>query len=159
MTDRPKLFRYAIDYLSKFSSSKANLERILKGKIRRLKLEKKDKHILYSSINDILTKLENNNFINDSQYSSSKIRNFIFQGKSKMFIKSYLFQKGVDTLIINNSLEECKLENNNWEEEAAKTFVRKKNLSNEKEFREKNLAKMARAGFSYEISKKTLGDI
>ena len=159
MTDRSKLFRYAIDYLSRYSSSKANLERILKSKIRRLKLEKKDKYILYNSINDILIKLEKNNFINDNQYSSSKIRNFIIQGKSKIFIKGYLFHKGVDTIIINNTLEEYKKENNNLEEGSAKTFARKKNLSKEKEFRKKNLAKLARAGFSYEISKKILEEI
>ena len=37
MTDNSKLMKYAIDYLSKFSSSKANLERVLKNKIRRSK--------------------------------------------------------------------------------------------------------------------------
>ena len=37
------LMKYAIDYLSKFSSSKKNLSRILQNKIMRMKIEKKDK--------------------------------------------------------------------------------------------------------------------
>ena len=41
MDNKDKLFKYAIYYLSKYSSSKKNLEFILKKKIRRLSDEKK----------------------------------------------------------------------------------------------------------------------
>jgi len=54
MDDQMSLMKYAIDYLSKYSSSKNNLERILKKKISRLKIEKKEKFILYNSINQIM---------------------------------------------------------------------------------------------------------
>jgi SOS response regulatory protein OraA/RecX len=96
MTDKSKLMRYAIDYLSKFSSSKKNLERILKSKIIRLKIEKKDKPELYNSIPEIILKLESNKFINDENYTSSKIRVIARQGKSKACIKNYLIQKGIE---------------------------------------------------------------
>ena len=86
-----KLNKYAIDYLSKYSSSKANLEKILKKKIRRLKIEKNEKYLLYNSLEKIICDLEKNNFINDLNYVLSKIRIFTFQGKSRIFIKNYLF--------------------------------------------------------------------
>ncbi len=159
MKDPKKLLKYAIDYLSKFSSSKANLERILKKKIQRLKIEKQDKFLLYNSINEIINKLEKNNFIDDYNYTYTKIRNFNFQGKSKIFIKSYLIQKGVKSEIIASALEDYKNENLNWEYESAKNFARKKRLSSNDEFKEKSLSKMARAGFSYDLSKKILEDI
>ena len=158
MSDKSKLMRYAIDYLSKFSSSKANLEKILKNKIRRLNIEKKDKFLLYNSIEEIISKLEKNNLINDSLYSLSKIRSFVFQGKSKLYIKSYFFQKGIDKQIIDDTFEDYESDNPQWELESAKTFARKKRLSNIDD-KEKKLSKMAQAGFNYEISKKTIDQI
>ena len=43
MDYKDKLLKYAVYYLSRYSSSKKNLEYILKKKIRRLTEEKKNK--------------------------------------------------------------------------------------------------------------------
>jgi SOS response regulatory protein OraA/RecX len=156
MTDKLKLMRYAIDYLSKFSSSKKNLERILKSKIIRLKIEKKDKPELYNSIPEIILKLESNKFINDENYTSSKIRVIARQGKSKAFIKNYLIQKGIEKNVISESLNEYENINPDWEMDSANIFVRKKRIIKSAENYQKNLNKMARAGFNYSISSKIL---
>ena len=73
MSDSNQLFKYAVDYLSKYSSSKKNLERVLKNKIFRFKIDKKDKYKLYNSISEILEKLEKNKFIDDKIFALSKI--------------------------------------------------------------------------------------
>ncbi len=159
MTDTEKLLRYAIDYLSKYNSSKKNLENILKKRIMRMKLEKKYKYNLFNSIPLILEKLEKNNFINDIDYTNSKIRFFVSVGKSRIYIKNYLLQKGIDSIVIKKSLEENDEKNSDWEIDSAKIFARKKNLKNNIHNNEKNLAKMARAGFNYQISKKILEEI
>lgn len=159
MTDNRKLMKYAINYLSKFSSSKSNLENILKNKIRRLNVEKSEKFLLYNSIEKIIEVLEKNNLINDENYTLSKIRGFIFQGKSRIFIKSYFLQKGIKGDLIYKSLENYDNENPDWELESAKTFARKKRFSNTTDDREKKLSKMARAGFNFDISKKTLDQL
>ena len=159
MTDTEKLLKYAIDYLSKYNSSKKNLENILKKRIMRMKLEKKYKYNLYNSIPLILEKLEKNNFVNDIDYTNSKIRFFISMGKSRIYIKNYLFQKGIDSIVIEKSLEENDEKNSDWEIVSAKIFARKKNLKNNINNNEKNLAKMARAGFKYQIAKKVLEEI
>ena len=99
MNIQVSLMKYAIDYLSKFISSKKNLNRILKNKIMRMKIEKKDKFLLYNSIPQIIIKLENNRLIDDKNYALSKIRSFAHQGKSKLFIKNYLIQKGIEKLM------------------------------------------------------------
>ena len=96
MPEISDLVKYAINYLSKYSSSKKNLERILKNKIRRTNIEKKEKFILYKSIPEVLKKLEKNNFINDYNYATSKVNTLISNGKSKTFIKNYLFKKEID---------------------------------------------------------------
>ena len=155
MPEISDLVKYAINYLSKYSSSKKNLERILKNKIRRTNIEKKEKFTLYNSIPEIIKKLEKNNFINDYNYATSKVNLFISNGKSKIFIQNYLFKKGIDEKLSSKIFAELNEEDSNWEIKSAKTFARKKNLQKDNND-EKNLSKMARAGFSYEIAKKIL---
>ena len=136
------LMKYAIDYLSKYSSSKNNLERILKKKISRLKIEKKEKFILYNSINQIMLNLEKNKFIDDNNYAISKIRLFAMQGKSKGFIKSYLIQKGIEKNILNNSLDQFEEEDPEWEKKSARIFVKKKRIENSNENKQKKILYM-----------------
>ena len=156
MNNQMSLMKYAIDYLSKYSSSKKNLERVLKNKIARSNTEKKIKYDLYNNISAIITKIEDNKFIDDDAYTLSKIRSYAKQGKSKVFIKNYLLQKGVDKNIISNSIETYQNQNPNWEIESAIIFINKKKLIKSSENYQKNLNKMSRAGFIYEICKNTL---
>lgn len=160
MQNNFSLKKYAVNYISKYNSSKSNLEKILKNKIRRINLEKKEKFILYNSIGSILKELELKNIINDETYSESKIYNFYIQGKSKYFIKNYLINKGIKKELFDEVLKNFENNYPDWEIESAKTFARKKrlgtlencNLDNKK----KDLAKMARAGFNYDIIKNIL---
>ena len=158
MNIQVSLMKYAIAYLSKFSSSKKNLSRILKNKIMRMKIEKKDKFFLYNSIPQIISKLENNKLINDKNYTLSKIRSFTHQGKSKLFLKNYLIQKGIEKLIISDSIKEFEYLNPNWEKDSANIFIHKKKLIRSFENKQKNLNKMARAGFSYDLCKNILDE-
>ena len=155
--DEKKLLKYAIDYLSKYDSSKKNLINVLKRKIFRLKITNFEKRKLIDMIDSIITKLEINKFIDDNRYSSTKILSLSNAGKSKKFIFNYLIYKGIDKLQINENLSFMDQDNIDWELESAKVFVRKKKLLEKNESYEKNLAKMARAGFSYDICKKILG--
>ena len=151
------LKKYAFSYLSKYNSSKKNLDRILHNKIRRMNLEKKDKFTLYSSIASILTDLEVNKLIDDKNFTQSKISSLSLQGKSKISIISYLMQKGIEKNLIEESFENLELKNPNWESESAKIFARKKRLGvKHSNNLEKDLAKMARAGFNYKIIKEIL---
>jgi SOS response regulatory protein OraA/RecX len=78
------------------------------------------------------------------------------QGKSKGFIKSYLIQKGIEKNILNNSLDQFEEEDPEWEKKSARIFVKKKRLENSNENKQKNLSKMARAGFDYDTIKQVL---
>ena len=157
MSNRDYLLKYAIEYLSKYSSSKKNLERIIKSKIRRLSKDKKIRFELYKEITNVFDKLEKNNLLSDNNYSFTKIQSLANQGKSKNFIKNYLYSKGVDNKIIIEQFINYEDLNHEWEKRSASIFVKKKNLLLSDETYEKKLAKMARAGFSYDICKKILG--
>ena len=151
-----KLLKYAIDYLSKYDSSKNNLENVLKRKILRLNITNYEKGKLINKIKNIIIKLEKNKFIDDDRYSSTKILSLSNSGRSKNFISYYLIKKGVNKSQIQNNLNLMKQDNDNWELESAKIFAKKKKLLEKNESYEKKLAKMARAGFSYDICKKIL---
>ena len=155
--DEKKLLKYAVDYLSKYDSSKVNLINVLKRKILRLKITNYEKRMLINIIESIIIKLEKNKFIDDDRYSSTKILSLSNSGKSKSFIFNYLIKKGVNKSQIQNNLNLVQQDNNNWELNSAKIFAKKKKLLEKNQSYEKNLAKMARAGFSYDICKKILG--
>ena len=121
------LKKYAINYLSRYNTSKKNLDRILHAKVKKMKLEKKDKFILYSSIASTIADLEINKLIDDKNFSQSKIHSLSLQGKSKIFVKSYLVQKGIEKNLIKETFENFELQNPNWEIDSAKIFARKKN--------------------------------
>ena len=155
--DEKKLLKYSIDYLSKYDSSKSNLVKILKNKIFRMNITGFKKKELIDLIENIIHKLENNNLINDNRYSASKISSFTRLGKSKIYIFNYLIKKGINKKDIENNFKLFEKNDNDWELNSAKLFAMKKKLLNSDIDYEKRLAKMARAGFNYDICKKVLG--
>ena len=156
MDNKDKLLKYAIYYLSKYSSSKKNLEFILKKKIRRLSDEKQIRFHLYNEIQIIIEKLEKLNLINDQVFVESKIQSLQYQAKSKNYIKQYLLQKGIDKQLIEEQISLFYENNKNLEKENALKFAKKRNLINNNQDYQKKLSKLARAGFSYDIAKEIL---
>ena len=156
MDNKDKLLKYAIYYLSKYSSSKKSLEFILKKKIRRLSDEKKIRFHLYNEIQIIIEKLEKLNLINDQVFVESKIQSLQYQAKSKNYIKQYLLQKGIDKQLIEEQISLFYENNKNLEKENALKFAKKRNLLDNDQDYQKKLSKMARAGFSYDIAKEIL---
>ena len=156
MDNKDKLLKYAIYYLSKYSSSKKNLEFILKKKIRRLSDEKEIRFHLYNEIQIIIEKLEKLNLINDQVFIESKIQSLQYQVKSKNYIKQYLLQKGIDKQLIEEQISLFYENNKNLEKENALKFAKKRNLLDNDQDYQKKLSKMARAGFSYDIAKDIL---
>ena len=156
MDNKDKLLKYAIYYLSKYSSSKKNLEFILIKKIRRLSDEKKIRFHLYNEIQIIIEKLEKLNLINDQVFVESKIQSLQYQAKSKNYIKQYLLQKGIDKQLIEEQISLFYENNKNLEKENALKFAKKRNLLDNDQDYQKKLSKMARAGFSYDIAKEIL---
>ena len=127
--DKKKLLKYAIDYLSKYDSSKNNLVNILRRKIFRLKISGLEKKLLIDEIENIILKLKENNLINDRRYSSSKIDLLARAGKSKNFILNYLIKKGIDKNELNNDLKNFHENNTDWELNAAELFAKKKKIA------------------------------
>ena len=155
--DEKKLLKYAVDYLSKYDSSKKNLSNVLKRKIFRLNIKGYEKSKLINNLDTIILKLEKNQLIDDQKYTNSKILSLSRAGKSKNYISNYLIKKGINKIEIQDNLKKFKEINNVWQLTSAKLFAKKKRLLESNLSYEKKLAKMARAGFSYDICKKIIG--
>ena len=155
--DEKKLLKYAVDYLSKYDSSKKNLSNVLKRKIFRLNIKGYEKSKLINNLDTIILKLEKNELIDDQKYTNSKILSLSRAGKSKNYISNYLIKKGINKIEIQNNLKKFQEINNDWQLTSAKLFAKKKRLLESNLSYEKKLAKMARAGFSYDICKKIIG--
>ena len=155
--DEKKLLKYAVDYLSKYDSSKQNLSNVLKRKIFRLNIKGYEKSKLINNLDTIILKLEKNQLIDDQKYTNSKILSLSRAGKSKNYISNYLIKKGINKIEIQNNLKKFQEINNDWQLTSAKLFAKKKRLLESNLSYEKKLAKMARAGFSYDICKKIIG--
>ena len=136
---------------------KKNLIIVLKRKIYKLKITDLERTNLLQILDKIILKLEEKNFINDKRYSLIKFSSLSRAGKSKNFIFNYLLKKGINKTDIQDVTKEIYENNSEWEINSAKTFAIKKRLFESKDTYEKKLAKMARAGFSYDICKKILG--
>ena len=155
--DEKKLLKYAVDYLSKYDSSKKNLSNVLKRKIFRLNIKGYEKSKLINNLDTIVLKLEKKQLIDDKKYTNSKISSLSRAGKSKNYISNYLIKKGINKIEIQNNLKKFQEINNDWQLTSAKLFAKKKRLLESNLSYEKKLAKMARAGFSYDICKKIIG--
>ena len=159
MNNINQIKKYAISYLSKYDSTKNNLEKVLKNKIIKLNyMEKNEKNILYNSVSKIINELEKKNIINDERYAASKIEYYMDLGKSEIYIIQNLLKKGVSKKIVDTLLDSYEENNPDWKINSAIKFVYKKKLGKYSKVKnkEKDLAKMARAGFNYQISLKAL---
>ena len=156
MLKKTYLLKYAVNYLSKYNSSKKNLLRVMKSKITRISKNEYEKNQLFSQISYVIEELEKNNLLNDEIFTQNKILSLSEQGKSKMFISNYLINKGIDKIVIQNKLDEFNYNNNNWEKNSALIFAKKNKLFDKNKDIQKKLGKMSRAGYSYELSKEIL---
>ena len=154
--NKDNLKKYALNYLNRYASSKKNLEIRLWRKIKK----NEPYNTNYKSIiRNILEEFEKEGIINDEKFANSIAFNGFRIGKSKMYIKYNLIKKGVGTDDINNAIKKLEEEIPDFEIQTAISFAKKKKLGKYGESinKEKDLSKMARAGFSYDIIKKVLG--
>ena len=90
--------------------------------IKEIKLKYKSMYQKMHEIEDLrkdIKSLEKNNLLSDNNYSFTKIQSLANQGKSKNFIKNYLYSKGVDKKIIINELGNYEDSNYQWEKKSA----------------------------------------
>lgn len=145
-----RLSLFALTYLARFDCSSEKLRQVLNRRV----LRQKRQNIPVDEqtpkwIEAVIQQMQNLGYIDDKRYVENAIRRLSESGKSARYIYQKLQADGIDTTLIESLLD------NSEEQDIQRAihFAHKKHLG--KDYK-KDLEKLARAGFSYEVAKQTL---
>lgn len=153
-------------YLQRFSASSNQFRDVMMRKVKRSCLHHKEQDLAACTIfvDELVLKFERSGLLNDDIYTGGSVNSLRRQGKSKKAIEAKLTSKGVNLQLIDRKLrdydENLGFQATETELNAALMLVKRKKLGVYRLKRdqkpEKELAILARAGFSYEIARKAL---
>ncbi|MCB9983206.1 MAG: regulatory protein RecX [Rhodospirillales bacterium] len=153
-------------YLERYASSAANFHAVMLRKVKRSCMVHTDQNYdqCAAMVNKLVEKFINVGLLDDRTYSRATVISLRRRGKSTRAIQTALRAKGLSPDQIETALNEIDTESHEnlaeAERHAALTFARKKRLGpwrgdKEADF-QKELSRMARAGFSYDTSRSVL---
>jgi regulatory protein len=154
-----RLYNSALYYLSKYDASGGKVRMMLQRKL--LRAPSKGVEVPENAnewIENVVQKLKDQGYIQDERYAQNQIRILSGQGKSSRYIAGKLQQAGVEGQII----EELIGTNESDDLMRAQRLVEKKKMGylriaeKQAEYYKKDLAALARAGFSYGIARQAL---
>lgn len=158
---KKRLENIALYYLARYESSEEKLRTVLKRRLIRAKM--RDVDVPEDAdiwIEDIISLAKRAGYLSDERFAENLTDKYRRAGKSRKFIQTKLKQAGIDNDLIQRLLES----ENVTETElcSAQKLVCKKKLGfmrpaeERKIFFKKDLAVLARAGFSFDIALKAL---
>lgn len=153
-------------YLQRYAASSEHFKTVMTRKIKKSCAYHTDQNFedCLAFLPPLIEKFECSGLLNDDVYIRAKVQSFRRKGLSKMSITQKLLEKGINQEISQRYIHDYDSENGtkNPELMAALTLCRKRKIGpyattkkDDNELR-KDLAKLARAGFSYEIAQKAL---
>jgi len=152
----------AYTYIEKYSPSRQQLKIYLLKKYSTKFKSSESKKELSEVIGKVLTSLEKNSLINDEVYSDSKARMFLRRGYSINKINQSLKKKGIKDEFVKKSINKIKENTIEPDFVSALKLCKKRRIgatrpnANRKIFYRKDMGILARAGFSFEVSKRVL---
>ena len=153
---------FAYAYLEKYSPSKQQLRTYLFKKFLKKNQKISNKKELFNLIDVVISTLEDQKLISDKYYSDVKTKYFLRRGYSLNKIRYNLIGKGIDQKYIKDSISKIKEKESDPDFFSAIKLCKKRRIgpcreeSNRSLFFKKDISILARAGFSYDISKKIL---
>ena len=157
-----ELRKFSHSYLEKYSPSKQQLRTYLLKKILKKNMRISNKKEMLNLIDAVIGDLENQKFLSDKFYSDTKSKSFLRKGYSLNKIRYSLIKKGIEEKYIKGSILKIKSDQENPDFFSAIRLCDKRRIGAKREennrslFYKKDMGILARAGFSYEISKKVL---
>ncbi len=154
-----RLSKAAILYLERYSSSTENLRRVLERRVvKACRHHERDPADFVVMVETVVDKCLKAGLLNDRAYAETKTTSLRRRGGSRRRIEAQLAAKGVDRETIQSVLAD----DAQSEIDAAAAFARRRRLGphrvpgDRKERRDKDLAAMCRAGFSFEIARRII---
>jgi len=159
------LEKSALFYLGRYAASSGQLRRVLLRRVKRAEMLGAEAAALESARRQIETLIERylaSGVLDDRRFAESQAQSLQRRGASRRRIRQRLAAKGVDRDFVEDALETMEPEAETSELASACVLVRRRRLGPyraagaRKEFRQKDLATLARAGFSLDIARQVL---
>jgi regulatory protein len=155
----------ALHYLKRYAATLNQLKRVLVRKVdRSLQFHGGDRAEALGWVDALLARLVRSGLLDDEAYAGMKAHSLRSSGRSARMIAQKLRMKGVAADLVARKLADATAELS--EEEAARIWARKKRLGpfrtqaqTRQENRRKDLAALARAGFSFGVAKKVIDSV
>jgi regulatory protein len=152
----------ALHYLKRYSATVSQLKTVLMRRVdRSLRFHGGERTEAIGWVTALVEKLVRNGLVNDQAYAETKAHSLRASGRSARVIAQKLKLKGVAKEVVDQKVAEASAEVS--EEAAALIWARKKrlgpfrrDLKTRPDNRQRDLAAMARAGFSFAMAKKII---
>lgn len=159
-----RLANIALHYLERYASSAENLRRVLERRVYKSLHAHPDldEQAARGWIDALIERYMEVGLLDDQAYAQMRTRSLLDRGEAPRSIAMKLAQKGIATDDAKHALENLVEDFPDPELQAAITFTRKKRLGPyrdpelREEKRERDLASLARAGFSYDTAKRMI---
>ena len=144
---RERLKNSALYYLERYEASTLKLRGVLRRRLIKARLEQPVPKEADTWIEEVIAEMVRLGYVNDKRFAENLVRRLSGAGKSRSFIRTKLKLTGIEEEESDIVLSDTDDLTN------ARLMVQKKHLG--KDFK-RDLARLARAGFSYEIARKVL---
>lgn len=162
---RAVLDRMALAYLERYASSAENLRRVLARKVeRRCRLRGEEPEAALALVEEAVARAVASGLVDDAAYAEARVASLRRRGGSRRAIAAKLAAKGVDAETVGAALArdaQARAEDDpdaDPEREAAWALAKRRRLgpfrkAARAENREKDIARLARAGFPYGVAR------
>jgi len=159
-----RLANIALHYLERYASSSENLRRVLERRVFKASYHHADMDVEAANgwIDDLIKRYQQAGLLNDLTYAETRARSLMSRGTAARVIRMKLIAKGVDTDTIDQALEALVDEHPEPELAAAIKLARRRRLgpyadpAKREEKKDRDLAAMARSGFSYDMARRVI---
>ncbi len=157
---RQKVEQMALGYVNRFDCTANKLKQHLAGRVRKLGGDEN----AAAWIAELVERYSGSGVIDDARFARNLASQLTRRGKSSRAISQKLTQRGVPSEVASELMTTRRQDEPGAELEAALAYVRKRRLGPFRptearaEFRQKDLASLARQGFSFDLAKRALAD-
>lgn len=154
---RQYLENAALYYLQRYATSAKNFRRVMRAKVQRsCTFHKVAPDEFYPMIDDLIVRYVASGLLNDKGFAEARVSSLRRQGRSKNAILAKLQAKGLSKTHVEDAL--AGHDDANAELAAAVKLAKRKKLgrATDPKERQKELAVLGRAGFSYEMARAAL---
>ncbi len=156
------LGRIALHYLERYATSSENLRRVLIRRIRRsAEAHETDPDEQIPHVDALIIRYQQAGLLDDQAYACMRAESLHRRGTSGRMIRMKLAAKGVPSDAIDDALESLSELVANADLSGACNYARRRRigpwrLRDRTDYRDRDLAALARQGFSYNIARKVI---